>query len=285
VGSKKSSDRGAATAPNNPPSRAPDAVITEKTTTEQAALYRLNGDYNPLHIDPAMAKMGNFDVPILHGLCTFSIATKHIFQKFANADPTKLKSVKARFAKHVFPGETLQTEMWKEGNKVLFQVRVLERNVLAVTNAAVELAGSENSSSQPTKVATPSISGLKPVDGFKASGLFQKLYASMESRSEADRKQQVKKVNAIFQFSLKSGSKEQGWFVDLKNGLGSVGAGAASKPDCVITMSDADFVDLAMGKINGQKAFMAGKLKIKGQMMLATKLDGVLKDAMKTSKL
>ncbi|KAI3641217.1 hypothetical protein MIR68_000689 [Amoeboaphelidium protococcarum] len=143
VGNKKVSDRGAATAQNNPPKRAPDFVIKEKTVEDQAALYRLNGDRNPLHIDPEMAAMGGFDVPILHGLCTFGIAGRQIFQKFANSDPSKFKSIKVRFAKHVFPGETLQTEMWKsdDGKKILFQVRVLERDVLAITNAAVELNG------------------------------------------------------------------------------------------------------------------------------------------------
>lgn len=67
VGNKASGDRGAATAANDAPKRAPDAVVTEKTTPEQAALYRLSGDRNPLHIDPEMSKMGGFDVPILHG--------------------------------------------------------------------------------------------------------------------------------------------------------------------------------------------------------------------------
>ena len=291
VGNKKAVDRGAATAANVPPKRAPDAVVKEKTTPDQAAIYRLNGDRNPLHIDPDMAKMGGFDVPILHGLCTFGIATKHVFQKYANADPAKIKSVKARFAKHVFPGETLQTEMWKsdDGRKIFFQVRVLERDVLAITNAAVELtspvAGAATKASAAPAAAGSGAPALKAMEGFKASPLFQQLAASMSARSAADRQAQVKKVNAIFQFNLTSGEKTASWFIDLKNGQGSIGTGAAAKPDCVISMSDANFVDLAMGKLSGQKAFMAGKLKIKGQMMLATKLDGVLKDAMAKAKM
>jgi multifunctional beta-oxidation protein len=139
----KASDRGAATASNEPPKRNPDKIVSEKTNENQAALYRLSGDRNPLHIDPEMSKIGGFDVPILHGLCSFGISVKHILKNFGRP-----KNIKVRFSKNVFPGETLQTEMWKEGRKVYFQVRVLERNVLAITNAAVEL---EDDSASQTK--------------------------------------------------------------------------------------------------------------------------------------
>ncbi|KAI7895141.1 uncharacterized protein EV154DRAFT_436916 [Mucor mucedo] len=138
-GKQKGEDRGAATATNAVPDRKPDAVITEKTNEDQAALYRLSGDYNPLHIDPEMSAMGGFKVPILHGLCSFGISGKHVLKAFGNNDPETFKSIKARFAKHVFPGETLETSMWKEGNKVIFQTRVVERDVIAISNAAVEL--------------------------------------------------------------------------------------------------------------------------------------------------
>ncbi|KAK4159756.1 hypothetical protein QBC43DRAFT_326504 [Cladorrhinum sp. PSN259] len=133
-GQKKPKDRGASTAANKPPSRAPDAVVEEKTTEEQAALYRLSGDYNPLHVDPAFAKMGGFKVPILHGLCFFGIAGKAVYEKYG-----KFKNVKVRFAGSVLPGETLVTEMWKEGNKVIFQAKVKETGKLAIGGAAAEL--------------------------------------------------------------------------------------------------------------------------------------------------
>ncbi|KAH6588878.1 hypothetical protein BASA61_005790 [Batrachochytrium salamandrivorans] len=110
---------GPQTASNDPPKRAPDHIVREKTFDDQAALYRLSGDYNPLHIDPGMSSMGGFETPILHGLPTFGISGKHIFSTYANNDATKFKSIKARFAKHVFPGETLETHMWKEGNKII----------------------------------------------------------------------------------------------------------------------------------------------------------------------
>ncbi|RFU35817.1 hypothetical protein B7463_g533, partial [Scytalidium lignicola] len=133
-GSKKPADRGAATASNTPPKRNPDAVVEEKTTEEQAVLYRLSGDYNPLHVDPAFAKVGGFKVPILHGLCFMGIAAKAVYEKYG-----AYKNVKVRFAGTVLPGQTLVTEMWKEGNKVIFQTKVKETGKFAITAAAVEL--------------------------------------------------------------------------------------------------------------------------------------------------
>ncbi|KAG2229743.1 hypothetical protein BDF21DRAFT_376171 [Thamnidium elegans] len=145
-GKSKGEDRGAATAANAIPNRKPDAVVTEKTNEDQAALYRLSGDFNPLHIDPDMSAIGGFEVPILHGLCSFGISGKHVLKTFCNDDPEVFKNIKARFAKHVFPGETLETSMWKEGNKVIFQTRVVERDVIAISNAAVELNASARES-------------------------------------------------------------------------------------------------------------------------------------------
>ncbi|KAJ4185101.1 hypothetical protein NW755_008544 [Fusarium falciforme] len=127
-------DRGAATARNNPPWRAPDVMVEEKTHEGQAALYRLNGDLNPLHIDPEFSQKGGFKEPILHGLCSLGIAGKHIFQTYG-----PYKSVKARFRSVVLPGQTLQTEMWKENNKVVFQVLVKETGEKAISGGAVEL--------------------------------------------------------------------------------------------------------------------------------------------------
>lgn len=130
----------AATAVNKPPQRSPDAVIEEQTSPDLAALYRLNADYNPLHIDPAFSSKGGFANPILHGLCTFGISTKHVLQQYGGNNPSCIKSIKAQFAMYVFPGETLRTEMWQESpNKIIFQTRVLERDVLAITKAAIEL--------------------------------------------------------------------------------------------------------------------------------------------------
>ncbi|KAF9790898.1 multifunctional beta-oxidation protein [Thelephora terrestris] len=133
-GQRVGKDRGPATAKNDPPKRKPDAVLEEKTTSAQAALYRLNGDLNPLHILPEFAAVGGFDKPILHGLCTMGIASKHVLKSFGD-----FKDVKVRFAGVVYPGETIVTEMWKEGDKVIFTAKVKERGTTVLASAAVTL--------------------------------------------------------------------------------------------------------------------------------------------------
>jgi multifunctional beta-oxidation protein len=134
-GSRVPADRGASTAIHIIPSRAPDAVVEEKTSEEQAALYRLLGDRNPLHIDPTFSAAGGFKTPILHGLATFGISGKHLVQTYG-----PFKNIKVRFSGTVLPGETIVTEMWKEtSKKVIYQVKVKESGKLCISNAGVEL--------------------------------------------------------------------------------------------------------------------------------------------------
>lgn len=133
-GAKKGADRGPATALNTPPNRKPDAVVEEKTSVDQAAIYRLSGDYNPLHIDPQFSAVGGFPKPILHGLCSMGFAGRQVLSTFG-----PFKDIKVRFTGTVIPGETLVTEMWKEGDKVIFQTKVKERDAPALSNAAVTL--------------------------------------------------------------------------------------------------------------------------------------------------
>ncbi|MBP6015578.1 MAG: SDR family NAD(P)-dependent oxidoreductase [Candidatus Promineofilum sp.] len=123
------------------PGRAPDAVHRQQTNDNQALLYRLSsGDRNPLHADPAFAAAGGFNRPILHGLCTFGFAGRAVLRHLAGNDPARFRSIGARFTRHVFPGETLVTEMWADDGRVLFQCRAAERDEIVLSNGLVELA-------------------------------------------------------------------------------------------------------------------------------------------------
>ena len=158
-------------------------------------------------------------------------------------------------------------------------------------NPAVEARGI---SEQDYKLVLPANAQFAPlpaaastsvaVAGFKSSDIFEQVRVGLDALPEAERKTNVGKVKGVFQFNITNEAKAtQTWTVDLKNGLGAVMLGApATKADIIISVSDQDYADMAAGKLNGQKAFMSGKLKVKGNMMLATKLESVLKSANKT---
>jgi len=122
---------------NAAPERAPDGTVESKTLPQQALLYRLSGDKNPLHADPGFAKMGGFDVPILHGLCSFGIVCKAVVDSALGGDTAKVTRYQARFAGVVFPGETIVTSYWKDGNTILIDAKTKERGTPVISNAAI----------------------------------------------------------------------------------------------------------------------------------------------------
>lgn len=121
------------------PERAPDAVHEEATLTRQALIYRLSGDINPLHADPSMAALGNFQTPILHGLSTYGFAARAVLKHFAGNNPARFRSMSGRFSREVYPGDTLITEMWQTDDGVLFQTKAKERDVVVLAGARVVL--------------------------------------------------------------------------------------------------------------------------------------------------
>ncbi|XP_018412812.1 PREDICTED: peroxisomal multifunctional enzyme type 2 isoform X2 [Nanorana parkeri] len=264
-GGKRSSPKAKATA--NPPNRPPDAVVTDITTPDQAALYRLSGDWNPLHIDPNFAALAGFEIPILHGLCTFGFSARHVLKHFANNDVSKFKAIKVRFAKPVIPGQTLLTEMWKEDNRIYLQTKVKETGEIAIAGAYVDL--------------TSTVSNVQSRDAVQGTELQSDLVFEEISRRVKDvGNELVKKVNAVFQWEItKDGNTAAQWTIDLKNGAGEVYRGKVrGRADTTFTLADQDFMDLVLGNLNPQKAFFAGKLKVKGNIMLSQKLEIILKD-------
>ena len=105
-----------------------------------ALLYRWNADMNPLHADPAIAKAAGYPRPILHGLATFGVAGHAILKTMCGYDPSRFKSIAGRFSSPVFPGETIRTEMWRDGNVVSFRSRLVERDVIVLNNGRAEIS-------------------------------------------------------------------------------------------------------------------------------------------------
>lgn len=112
------------------PDREPDHSEQIKTSPRAAYIYRLSGDYNPLHADYDVAKRGGFDAPILHGLASYGTACAVVLRAFCGSDPARMKSLDLRFAGVVFPGDQLDFSCWKEAGRVLFEVRVGDRVVI-----------------------------------------------------------------------------------------------------------------------------------------------------------
>jgi acyl dehydratase len=120
--------------PHRPPHREPDLSCDIETRPDQALLYRLTGDRNPLHADPARAAEVGFDRPILHGLCTFGVACRAVLKTICDYDYTLIREFDARFSAPVMPGDTVTTDMWQDGNVVSFTCSVKDRDAVVLRN-------------------------------------------------------------------------------------------------------------------------------------------------------
>lgn len=126
--------------PPKTPETAPEKTCDLPTLPQAALIYRLSGDYNPLHAEPAIATAAKFPRPILHGLASYGVAGHAILRTYCDYDPARLKALSVRFSAPVYPGETLRTEMWRTGNRVQYRARVLERDVVVLSNGVAEVA-------------------------------------------------------------------------------------------------------------------------------------------------
>jgi acyl dehydratase len=126
--------------PHAIPQRAPDRSVDISTRPDQALIYRLCGDRNPLHSDPEFAKQAGFPRPILHGMCTYGLTCRAVLQTYADYDATAFHQHVARFSAPVFPGETVSVDLWKDGNVISFEARVKARGVTVIKNGKTVLA-------------------------------------------------------------------------------------------------------------------------------------------------
>jgi 3-hydroxyacyl-CoA dehydrogenase/3a,7a,12a-trihydroxy-5b-cholest-24-enoyl-CoA hydratase len=271
-------ERGPSADVNVPPDRAPDKVVEDKTSDNQALLYRLSGDWNPLHADPGFAKAFGFQRPILHGLCSFGFATRNVLQAFApDANPDYVKSIKVRFAQTVVPGETLVTEMWKESDtRIVFRTKIKERGEICISNAAIELWKEIPRPKDRSKPAAAASGGSAAGAAGTGAGavtnsgdIFRAIGTLLEGNPAT-----AEKVKTVFLFNLASPASS--WTIDLSTPPGKVVEGAAGKAACTLEMTDADFMAMATGQADAMKLFSSGKLKISGDVMASQKL-GFLK--------
>ncbi len=258
-------DRGPSDERNTPPERDPDATTTEQLSPNQALLYRLSGDVNPLHADPNFARAFGFERPILHGLCTFGHVARHVINAFCDGDPRLFKNIDVRFSGSVFPGETLVTEMWKASDtRIILQCTVKERDKLVISHAAVELyteiPKAPDRSKQKVQAKPAEAASNTPISADVFSAIAQHIGQNAGL---------VQKIGKVFAFHLTG--PQSAWTVDLKNAPGDAreGAGAA---DCTLEMTDADFMAMCAGKLNAQKLYFDGRLKISGDVMASQKL-------------
>ena len=120
--------------PHQLPDRPPDTTVDIPTNTQVALLYRLSGDYNPLHADPRIAEKAGFKAPILHGLASFGVAARAVIEGFGVKDISQLKNFGLRFSAPVYPGETISTDLWRDGQEVSFRSRVTARDAIVLNN-------------------------------------------------------------------------------------------------------------------------------------------------------
>jgi acyl dehydratase len=125
--------------PHVVPSRAPDLSVDISIRPDQALLYRLNGDRNPLHSDPEFARRAGFPRPILHGLCTYGLTCRAVLQAITDYDPDQILSHQVRFSSPVFPGELVSVDLWRDGKAISFEARVKDRGVTVIKNGLTVL--------------------------------------------------------------------------------------------------------------------------------------------------
>jgi 3-hydroxyacyl-CoA dehydrogenase/3a,7a,12a-trihydroxy-5b-cholest-24-enoyl-CoA hydratase len=237
-----------------PADRACDASVEQRTRENQALLFRLLGDDNPLHADPRAARAFGLRTPILHGMCTLGYASRHVVDSVGGGDPSRLRRLSVRFSDVVFPGETLVTEAWRlDDDNVAFRVRVKERDKIVLSHGearfgAVAVAVNVESDTRELAIL---------VDAIRAH--------------VAARPALARSVGASFQFRLRN--PEFAFLIDLSGATGTVRDGVAERADCTLELEARDFFALKRGDVLGRSLYLTGALKMTGKTELASHLD------------
>ncbi|GIY74336.1 hypothetical protein CEXT_629571, partial [Caerostris extrusa] len=249
-GGKRSSEKSEKVQP--PPNRKPDAVFEEKTSFDQAALYRLCGDKNPIHIDPSFALVGGY-------------ATRHVLKKYTNYDVKLFKAAAEDLQVLYFLDKLCELKCGKKVQGSISKACV-ETGKIVISNAYIDLVGAPKASKGPIMSnSTPTL---------KSQFIFKTMADQLAEMPDI-----ASKIQAIYEWNiLQNGKVAATYTVDLKTGSGKIVEGTINgvKPGCTLTIDDEDMLALVTGKLDPQKAFMSGKLKLKGNIMLTQKLKPLL---------
>jgi (3R)-3-hydroxyacyl-CoA dehydrogenase / 3a,7a,12a-trihydroxy-5b-cholest-24-enoyl-CoA hydratase / enoyl-CoA hydratase 2 len=259
------------------PDRPADAVVDREDRRESGPPLPPQRRLEPPARRPDFAAAFGFPRPILHGLCTFGYVGRAVVAQACGGDPRLFKSIKVRFADSVFPGETLKTELWKEGQQVFIRATVVERDKAVLTHATATLHASLEAAlpkeALPKEAPAPSAASSSSSSAAAPSGPASvDVFAALKTFAAQD-KAAMTKAGFVYRVTLKDPASV--WTLDLK--AGDVVAGGEAKADCTLEMLDADFMAMVSGKADPQKLFSTGKLKIGGHIMASQKLEVLMK--------
>ncbi|CAH1404648.1 unnamed protein product [Nezara viridula] len=236
------------------PKRSPDATMVEGTSASQAALYRLSGDLNPLHIDPNFALLGGFKEPILHGLASLGFAVRHVLLRYADNDPSLFKAVKVRFVKPVLPGDSLKTSMWRQGNRIYFQTEAVKAKNIVISGAYVDLHNVIDK-----KLSPPPSGGhtLFNSPGF-VDAIQEKLYLTQNLRDIS--------YNCLLE--VDDCGRKNSWIIH--NGhISKIFPSDCKDYDVVLKINDSDLTSMLSGKLSYRDAERCGAVNVEGDEHLA----------------